>query len=118
MDESERKKKQDNASAEMGTLMLQGWAMLEDVCLDCHVPIMRSRDKKTEKCVVCDQEYKKNLGTMAKELPATKQAEPRLAEEGPPQIVDKVEEDADYAKMIEEYTGKRPVDAKTTVNVP
>ena len=44
-------------SAKMGQLLLQGYAMLEHVCPDCHVPIMRSRAKH-ELCVSCDQAYK------------------------------------------------------------
>lgn len=35
----------------MGTLLLQGWAMLEECCDECNVPLMRSRDKLKEVCV-------------------------------------------------------------------
>ena len=40
----------------MGTLLLQGWAMLEATCPNCNVPLMRSRQKE-EICVVCETEY-------------------------------------------------------------
>ena len=53
----ERQKKQENATSRMGTLLLQGWAMLEHSCPDCNVPIMRSRQKE-EICCVCETEYK------------------------------------------------------------
>ena len=33
--------------------------MLDTVCPDCLVPIMRSRNKE-ELCVICDQAYKKS----------------------------------------------------------
>ena len=61
----ERKKRLDNCSARMGTLLLQGWAMLEQVCPDCDVPIMRSR-KKEEICCSCDTAYQtKTVATTA-----------------------------------------------------
>ena len=41
----------------MGTLLLQGWAMLDKTCPDCDVPIMRSRQNE-EICCVCETEYK------------------------------------------------------------
>lgn len=42
----------------MGQLLLQGWAMLEETCEDCNVPLMRSRDKKQEMCVQCGVDLK------------------------------------------------------------
>ena len=49
----------------MGTLLLQGWAMLNEVCPDCNIPIMRNRNKTEEICCVC--------GTAYKEQPSQKQ---------------------------------------------
>ena len=43
------------ASQQLGVLLLQGWTMLEECCDDCNVPLMRSRDKKQELCVQCNQ---------------------------------------------------------------
>lgn len=42
-----------SASANMGSLLLQGWTMLADACPDCGVPLMR-RDAETV-CVNCTQ---------------------------------------------------------------
>ena len=42
----------------MGSLLLQGWAMLEDCCEQCNVPLMRNRTKDKEVCVECNRDYK------------------------------------------------------------
>lgn len=46
------------ASNDMGKLLLQGWAMLEECCCDCNVPLMRSPKKDQEICVQCGKDYK------------------------------------------------------------
>ena len=89
----ERKTKQDQCSARMGTLLLQGWAMLETTCPDCLVPIMRSRDKKEEICCVCHEEYKNKAETP---VPTIKPAEKQ-------QIAQKEDSDEEYQKMATEY---------------
>ena len=53
------------ASNEMGQLLLKGWAMLEECCEDCQVPLMRSPDKSSELCVQCKKDYKKKQGKVA-----------------------------------------------------
>lgn len=35
------------AIKKMGELLIQGYAMLDEYCPDCKVPIMRDREKKT-----------------------------------------------------------------------
>ena len=50
--------KKENASAAMGQLLLQSWAMLAENCPFCFVPLMRSPDKTIEKCVVCERNFK------------------------------------------------------------
>jgi uncharacterized Zn finger protein (UPF0148 family) len=47
-----------SSSSKMGTLLLQGWAMLEECCEDCNVPLMRNRTKDKEICVQCNRDYK------------------------------------------------------------
>jgi uncharacterized Zn finger protein (UPF0148 family) len=42
----------------MGSLLLQGWAMLEECCDECNVPLMRNRAKDKEVCVECNRDYK------------------------------------------------------------
>jgi len=49
---NERRKKDDERSKKMGELLLQGWAMLADVCGKCLVPYMRSK-KGEVLCVGC-----------------------------------------------------------------
>jgi uncharacterized Zn finger protein (UPF0148 family) len=46
------------SSQKMGALLLQGWAMLEECCEECNVPLMRNRTKDKEVCVQCDRDYK------------------------------------------------------------
>jgi uncharacterized Zn finger protein (UPF0148 family) len=38
-----KNQKSDELSKKMGEKLIQGWAMLEDVCFDCLFPLMRSR---------------------------------------------------------------------------
>ena len=54
-----REKKDADSSKAMSELLMQGWSMLADTCPDCFVPIMRSRDKKEDKCVGCGTDYLK-----------------------------------------------------------
>jgi len=49
--EAERRKS-DEMSKKMGEYLLQGWTMLEDCCLDCLFPLMRSK-KGEVICVGC-----------------------------------------------------------------
>ena len=53
-----QEEKQAICSKKMGALLIQGYAMLAEVCPDCMIPIMRSRSKE-DMCVICDQDYKK-----------------------------------------------------------
>ena len=88
----ERKTRSEQCSSRMGTLLLQGWAMLDQNCPDCLVPIMRSRDKKEEICCVCHEEYK------------SKQ------EAQPTQIAQKEgDSDEEYQKMASEYEKTRGI---------
>jgi uncharacterized Zn finger protein (UPF0148 family) len=55
--ESDSKKKMDAATAKMGEMMLQGWAMLAENCPnpDCPgIPLMRKRGSKESVCLLCD----------------------------------------------------------------
>ena len=77
-----------NASKDMGTLLLSGWAMLEDTCegkllkvinfQDCNIPLMRNRAKDSELCVQCQRDYLKKTGPVAQkqEGPSTASKQP------------------------------------------
>eukprot|EP00011_Vannellida_sp_DIVA3-517-6-12_P009748 CAMPEP_0114617394 /NCGR_PEP_ID=MMETSP0168-20121206/7175_1 /TAXON_ID=95228 ORGANISM="Vannella sp., Strain DIVA3 517/6/12" /NCGR_SAMPLE_ID=MMETSP0168 /ASSEMBLY_ACC=CAM_ASM_000044 /LENGTH=196 /DNA_ID=CAMNT_0001828529 /DNA_START=313 /DNA_END=903 /DNA_ORIENTATION=- len=45
----------NDVSAKMGTRLLQGWAMLEEVCPRCNVPLMRQRKTNQLECVGCSR---------------------------------------------------------------
>ena len=73
----------------MGTLLLQGYAMLEETCPDCNVPIMRSRSKE-ELCVVCGQAYKNRnmLGVNTTSSTAITEDRPQIEESESMQKID------------------------------
>ncbi|KAK9728379.1 hypothetical protein K7432_001165 [Basidiobolus ranarum] len=60
-DEAEKRRVQSQqASKLIGAKMLQGWAMMEDVCPNesCYgVPLIRSRQDKHLHCVICQKNY-------------------------------------------------------------
>uniref|UniRef100_A0A1D2A727 Sjoegren syndrome/scleroderma autoantigen 1 n=2 Tax=Auxenochlorella protothecoides TaxID=3075 RepID=A0A1D2A727_AUXPR len=43
-----------NTSASMGSLLLQGWAMLADGCEHCGTPLMRKPNSEDTVCVTCE----------------------------------------------------------------
>ena len=55
MQEMTSTKKRD-PSLILGDYMLQGWTMMNAGCDICNAPLMRSRDKATQKCVVCGED--------------------------------------------------------------
>ena len=67
--------------------------MLDTVCPDCMVPIMRSR-KGVEACIICDQAYKQEATTSAIAQPIKEK------DSGLP-------DDAEYANMLAEYEAAR-----------
>lgn len=69
----------------MGNLLLQGWAMLEETCPDCNVPIMRSRSKE-EICVVCENAYKKSLISQSVNSTVDTEKMPQGRNQSPSQI--------------------------------
>ena len=40
--------------------------MMEESCDECNIPLMRSKDKKTELCVQCKRNYKEPPKTQTK----------------------------------------------------
>ena len=54
----------------MGSLLLQGWAMLEECCDECNVPLMRNRTKDKEVCVECNRDYKATTDPKSAEKPS------------------------------------------------
>lgn len=49
----------DTAVNRLGDFMLKGWVMLNECCADCQVPLVRTRDRTLEQCVMCD--YQRDL---------------------------------------------------------
>jgi uncharacterized Zn finger protein (UPF0148 family) len=60
-----RRKKADELSKKTGELLLKGWAMLEDTCVDCLFPYMRSKAGEVI-CVGCGPINKKKEETPKK----------------------------------------------------
>ncbi len=64
----------------MGTLLLQRWSMLGESCKSCHVPLMRSPDKRIGYCTYCKRQTQ--IGKRA-----TVKKENTLREIGPEKIL-------------------------------
>lgn len=43
------------ATAEMGELLLRGWAMLAEACPQCHIPLMEEKPTGKKLCVGCQR---------------------------------------------------------------
>ncbi|CAG8744837.1 14578_t:CDS:2 [Cetraspora pellucida] len=55
----ERREQSQRASQSIGQYLLQGWALIDEICPNdiCYgIPLLRSRDKK-KYCVICQQYY-------------------------------------------------------------
>ncbi|KDQ64851.1 hypothetical protein JAAARDRAFT_52781 [Jaapia argillacea MUCL 33604] len=88
-----RRQQSDRASAEIGKLLLQGWAMLADECPNsqCHgIPLMRppkaggGKDPR-KLCVACETTYvdEKDSDGFDRLVPASQPGEVNLGEPGP-----------------------------------
>ena len=84
-----------DASKDMGVLLLAGWAMLEDTCEQCYVPLMLSRDKKSLICTQCQTDFK-NPGA-----PKPKPAELKVVNESE-EFDDNAAKEQALAKLEEE----------------
>lgn len=71
-----KKSRSDEVSKKLGEKLVQGWAMLQDACNDCNVPIMRSK-KGEMVCFGCNKSYKRTESEEAKQ-PETKTQAPKL----------------------------------------
>lgn len=70
----------------MGTLLLQGWAMLEECCDECNVPLMRNRTKDKEVCVQCDKNFKADTAApVVTSQPASQPAQKNVTTSATPQ---------------------------------
>ncbi|ORX92585.1 hypothetical protein K493DRAFT_42254 [Basidiobolus meristosporus CBS 931.73] len=51
----------DHAANLIGNYLLKGWVLMDAVCPNpsCSVPLMRSKDKKIQFCVLCDDPERK-----------------------------------------------------------
>lgn len=56
-----------DASAKLAEKMLQGYAMIQDSCGDCNVPLMRTRDRTKHECVGCGAVFDKDLNRIIAE---------------------------------------------------
>ncbi|KAI8918190.1 hypothetical protein DFJ77DRAFT_454701 [Powellomyces hirtus] len=53
---TEEESRQNKGVAELGTYMLKGWVLTDVICPNpgCNIPVVRSRDRSTQLCVLCD----------------------------------------------------------------
>ena len=98
-------RKQAECSKKMGELLLKGYAMLEEVCPDCMVPIMRSRQGE-EQCVICNDAYKQKddadvVNPEAVTTEVKKTVQPIAKKD------DFLPNEDEYAQMLKEYEQSR-----------
>jgi len=69
---SERNQKKDDASSKLAQKLLEGWAMLEECCPNCMVPLMKPK-KGSAICVSCDYQWEKEKPSSEKEKDKAKE---------------------------------------------
>ena len=73
-----KRSKSDDISKKLGEKLIQGWAMLEDACQDCNVPIMRSK-KGEMVCFGCNRGFRRE-GEEEKKVAAPREVKAKVEE--------------------------------------